>query len=139
MEIVMSALLFVKAPSERRAHPGVILMNNELVPGCNTFIMYNWIARKPEPNPMHASYESHDYDEIILNIGTDPHNPEYLGAEIEGYMGGERQIMNKTTAIFIPRHVEHGRVTWKNFERPHIQMAIKLSGKIEPMGPRIER
>ena len=115
--------------------PGVVIMNNDLVPGCNVFVMYNWILKQPEPNPMHASYESHDYDEIILNIGTDPQNPAYLGAEIEGYMGDERQIQNTTSALFIPRHVPHGRVTWKSFERPHIQMAIKLSGTIEPMGP----
>jgi hypothetical protein len=37
--------------------------------------------------------------------------------------------------LFIPRHVPHGRVSWKSFERPHMQMAIKLSGKIEPIGP----
>ncbi len=108
--------------------PGAILMNNELVPGSNIFIMYNWIWKQPEPNPIHASLESHDYDEIILNIGMDPHNPEYLGAEIEGYMGDERQIINTTTALYIPGHVEHGRVTWKSFEKPHIQMAIKLTG-----------
>jgi len=125
----------VEVPGEGRRGPGALLMSNELVPGSNIYIMYNWIWKMPEPNPVHASYESHDYDEIILNIGTDPHNPEYLGAEIEGYMGDERHIIKKTTALFIPRHVEHGRVTWKSFERPHIQMAIKLSGKIEPMGP----
>jgi hypothetical protein len=26
--------------------------------------------------------------------------------------------------------VPHGRVSWKRFEKPHIQMAIKLTGKI---------
>jgi hypothetical protein len=115
--------------------PGVILMNEELVPGCNVFIMANWISKQPEPNPMHQSFEAHDYDEIILNIGSDPQNPEYLGGEIEGYMGDERQLISTTSALFIPRHVPHGRVSWKSFERPHMQMAIKLSGKIEPMGP----
>jgi len=39
---------------------------------------------------------------------TDPHNPEYLGAEIEGYMGDERQIINTTSALFIPGNVTHG-------------------------------
>lgn len=119
--------------------PGVILMNEELVPGCNVFIMANWISKQPEPNPMHQSFESHDYDEIILNIGSDPQNPEYLGGEIEGYMGDERQLISTTSALFIPRHVPHGRVSWKSFERPHMQMAIKLSGKIEPMGPPPEK
>lgn len=126
----------VKVNREGRTGPGAILMSNELVPGSNIFIMYNWIWKMPEPNLIHASLESHDYDEIILNIGTDPHHPEYLGGEIEGYMGDERQIIKTTTALYIPRNVAHGRVTWKSFEKPHIQMAIKLSGNIERIGPR---
>ena len=79
---------------------------------------------------MHQAMESHDYDEFILNIGMDPEHPEYLGGEIEGYMGDERQLITATTALYIPRNVPHGRVSWKSFEKPHIQMAIKLTGKI---------
>ena len=124
----------VKVPKERKG-PGVWLMSEELVPGCNINIMYNWIARKPEPNPIHMAMESHPYDEVIVNMGMDPDDPSYLGAEIEGYLGEQKQIQDTTSALLIPRGVPHGRVTWKSFEKPHIQMAIKLSGKIEPMGP----
>ena len=120
----------VTIPAKGRKGPGAWLMSNELVPGCNINIMYNWISEQPKPNPMHQAMEAHDYDEIILNIGMDPQHPEYLGGEIEGYMGDERQLITATTALYIPRNVPHGRVSWKSFERPHIQMAIKLSGKI---------
>lgn len=129
----------VKLPAEGRRGPGGALMSEELVPGCNVFIMYFWIARKPEPNPMHMSYEWHDYDEIIFNIGMDPHNPEYLGGETEGYMGHSQQIINKTTLLYIPRKAEHGRVSWRSFEKPHVQLAIKLSAKIEKMDERLTR
>ena len=125
----------VKITREKLKGPGMWLMSDELVPGCNVNIICNWIREQPKPNPMHQAMESHDYDEIILNIGADPQHPEYLGAEIEGYMGDDRQLSTTTTALFIPRGVKHGRVTWKSFEKPHLQMAIKLSGKIEPMGP----
>lgn len=96
--------------------------------------MYNWVREQPKPNPMHAAVEAHDYDEIIVNIGTDPSRPGYLGGEIEGYMGDEKQIITTSSALFVPRNVEHGRVSWKGFERPHIQMAIKLSGDVK-FGP----
>lgn len=120
----------VALTSEKRQWPGAFLMNEKLVPGCNINIMYNWIKEPPKPNPMHQAMEAHDYDEIILNIGTDPEHLEYLGGEIEGYLGDERHLITATTALYIPRNVPHGRLTWKKFERPHIQMAIKLSGKI---------
>ncbi len=113
-----------------RRGPGAWLMSNDLVPGCNINIMYNWIKEQPKPNPMHLAMESHDYDEIIINLGTDPERPEYLGGAIEGYMGDEKHLITATTALFIPRNVPHGKITWKRFEKPHIQMAIKLTDKI---------
>ena len=40
----------VKVPKERKG-PGVWLMSEELVPGCNLNIMYNWIAKNRSPTP----------------------------------------------------------------------------------------
>jgi hypothetical protein len=45
-------------------------------------------------------------------------------------MGDEGHLITATTALFIPRNVPHGRLSWRKFEKPHIQMAIKLTGKI---------
>jgi len=118
----------VTVPIKGRGMPSFTYMNNELIPGCNIDIMYNWILKMPNYNPDMASGHSHDYDEVILNIGMDPNNPEDLGAEIDGFTGDEKQIITSTSAIFIPRNVVHGVVRWNKFERPHIQMAIKLTG-----------
>lgn len=127
----------VKMSREKSKFPGGWLMSDELVPGCNINIMFNWIAEKPKPNPMHLAMEAHDYPEIIFTLGMDPHNPEYLGGEIEGYMGQDRQLTKTTTALYIPGGVEHGKVSWKGFEKPDMQMAIKLSGDIrEKKGPK---
>ena len=118
----------VTVPLKGRTVPSLTLMSNELIPGCNINIMFNWIVKLPDRNPISASGHSHDYDEIILNIGTDPQNPEYLGGEIEGFMGDEKQILDKTSALYIPKNVKHGVVGWNRFEKPHMQMAIKLVG-----------
>ena len=131
----------VKMSKEGRRGPGGALMSDELVPGCNVFIMYFWILKMPEPNPnpMHQSFEWHDYDEIIFNVGMDPDNPEILGGETEGYMGHSQQIMNKTTLLYIPANAEHGRISTHSFEKPYIQLAIKLSSNIEKMDERLTR
>jgi hypothetical protein len=120
----------VKMSGERSKFPGGWLMSEELVPGCDINIMFNWIKEQPKPNPMHLAMEAHDYPEIIFTLGMDPHHPEYLGAVIEGYIGQDRQLTKTTTALYIPGNAEHGRVSWKSFEKPHMQMAIKLSGDI---------
>ena len=118
----------VTEPIKGRTIQSLTLMNNELIPGCNLDIMFNWIIKLPEYNAERAAGHSHDYDEVILNIGADPQNPEYLGGEIEGFVGDEKQIISTTSAIYIPRNVQHGVVRWTKYEKPHIQMAIKLSG-----------
>jgi hypothetical protein len=124
------AKYMVKMSREKSKWPGGWLMSEELVPGCDINIMFNWIREKPKPNPMHLAMEAHDYPEIIFTLGMNPHHPEYLGGEIEGYIGEDRQLTTKTTALYIPGYAPHGRVSWKGFEKPHMQMAIKLSGDV---------
>ncbi len=106
-----------------RQSPTMTFMSNDLVPGSNTYIEIGWVYEMPEPNP-HIHKHDHNYDEIVLHIGSDPDNPEYLGGEIEFVVGGEKIIIDKTSALFIPRGVEHGPLTWKSVEKPHIQMVV---------------
>jgi hypothetical protein len=113
--------------------PSVTLMGNELVAGCDIDLMFNWILKRPEIDPEKPFGHSHDYDEIIANIGTDPKNAEDLGAEVVGFLGDERHTLHKTSAVFVPRNVEHGVIGYNRFERPYIQMAIKLGGSRQTM------
>ncbi|NWF78326.1 MAG: hypothetical protein HXY36_07045 [Chloroflexi bacterium] len=108
-----------------REYPTMTYMSNDLVPGCNVYIEFSWIWDMPEPNP-HIFEHYHNYDEVVLHIGSDPNNPEDLGAEIEYVLGGETLIIDKTSAVFVPKGVKHGPLTWKRVDRPHIQMAIML-------------
>ena len=110
-----------------RQHPTMTYMSSDLVPENDVYLEFGWIWDIPEPNP-HIHEHSHDYDEIVLHIGSDPDNPEDLGAEIEFVVGGEPLIINKTSALFVPKGVKHGPLTWKRVDRPHIQMAIVLGG-----------
>ena len=109
--------------------PSLTLMSNELVPGCNVDVMYNWILKIPEMKFDKPLSHSHDYDEMILNMGSDPHNPEELGGEVVGFLGDERHTLNKTSAVFIPKNVEHGVAAFNRFDRPYLQVNIKLRGK----------
>ena len=108
-----------------REYPTLTYMSNNLVPGCNVYLEGGWIWAMPDPNP-HILVHTHKYDEVVLHIGPDPNNPEDLGAEIEYVVGGEPLIIDKTSAVFIPKGVKHGPLTWKRFDRPHIQMSIML-------------
>lgn len=109
---------------EGRQNPTMTYMSNDLVAGSNTYIEIGWIYGMPEPNPHILDHNHDDYDEIVLHIGMDPENPEELGAKIEFVVGGETIVIDKTSALFIPRGVDHGPLTWKSVDKPHIQMVV---------------
>jgi hypothetical protein len=105
--------------------PTMTYMSNKLVPGCNTYIDLSWIYQMPSPNP-HIFEHAHDFDEIIVHMGTDPEHPEDLGGEIEIYMEDQPLVFDTTSAIYIPRGVKHDPLTWRKFTRPHLEMTIML-------------
>lgn len=118
-----------------RQNPTMTFMSNDLVPGSNTYIEIGWIYEMPTPNP-HIHNHSHDYPEIVLHIGTNPEKPEELGGKIEFVVGGETIIIDKTSALFVPKGVEHGPLTWKSVEKPHIQMVVMPgAGTIKESNP----
>jgi len=105
--------------------PAMTLMSSNLVPGTKMYVETGWVLGMPDPNP-HIGEHTHDYDEIILHLGTDPSNPEDLGGEIEIDINGESVIINSTSAIYVPKGVKHGPLVWKKFERPHLEMTIMI-------------
>jgi hypothetical protein len=99
------------------------VMSNYLVPGCNTYIEIGWVSDMPDPGT-HIHEHVHDYDEIVIHMGADPGDREDLGGEIEFMLGGQPLTINKNSAAFVPKGVKHGPLTWKKFEKPHIELTI---------------
>jgi len=57
----------------------------------------------PEPH-------SHDFDEYIGFLGSDPENPEDLNGEVNLMLGGEKLIIDKSTIVFIPKGLSHSPI-----------------------------
>ena len=105
--------------------PTMTLLSNNLVPGSSTYVEVGWVAGMPDP-ATHIEEHTHDYDEVIIHLGTNPDDKEDLGAEIEIMMDGKPLTINKTSCLFVPKGVKHGPLTWKRFTRPHIEMTVML-------------
>jgi hypothetical protein len=118
------------------------LMSNNLVPGANMYVEAGWIVGMPDPNP-HIEEHVHDYDEIVMHIGTNPEDQEDLGAEIEFVVDGSPHLLTKTSSVFVPKGVKHGPLTWKSFTRPHLEMTIMIGAgslsQADPGGHREKR
>jgi hypothetical protein len=115
--------------------PAMTLMSETLVPGTKMYVETGWVLGMPDPNP-HIGEHTHDYDEIVIHLGTDPKNPEDLGGEIEICIGGDPFLINKTSGIYIPKGVKHGPLTWKKFEKPHLELTIMIgAGSLQEADP----
>lgn len=111
--------------TQNRTHPPLIYLSDEQIPGIKFNVEFCWIRGMPQPNP-YPDERVGEYDEIILHIGGDCHNPEDLGADIEFSLGGQVLRTNSTGAIFIPKGVRHGPLRHKNFRHPHAGISILL-------------
>lgn len=105
--------------------PPLTYMSSALVPEAKYHIEFGWVWGLPEPNP-YCDERVSEYDEILVNIGGDSRNPEDLGADIEYVLGGQTLSTNSTGAIFIPRGVTHGPLTYKEYRHPHVRISILL-------------
>jgi hypothetical protein len=112
-----------EGPIKGRQTPPMTFVSDKLIPQSNVYIRFGWIYDMPDPNP-HIHEHSHNYDEIVIHIGTDPDCPEDLGAELEFMVDGEAVKIDKTSALYIPKGVKHGPLTWKSVKRPHLEMAV---------------
>ena len=106
-------------------HPSMTVMSSNLVPECNNYVEIGWVFDMPVPST-HIDEHVHDYDEIVIHMGADVHNREELGGEIEFMVDGQPLTINKTSAVFVPKGVKHGPLTWKRFDKPHIEMTIMV-------------
>ncbi len=74
----------------------------------------------------------HNYDEAIFFIGSDPHNPGYLGAEVTMAIGpeeDEKYTITEPTAVVVPKGIPHCPMWTNKLEQPFLVMAVSLTGE----------
>ncbi len=62
--------------------PDEIFLDSDLVKESPMIIDIGWRFEVPDPDPVEWEH-SHDFDEALCFIGTDPSNPSDLGGEID--------------------------------------------------------
>ena len=73
---------------------------------------------------------AHNFDELFLFIGTDPHDTLNLGGEVEAWVGegeeAEKFLFTKATSIFVPAGVVHNPVYYRRVDKPYLMVVIAL-------------
>lgn len=81
----------------------------------------NWHAQGLNPH-------RHPEDEILVFVGLDPKDIDYLGAELEISLGDEQQTykIDRPCAVVIPKNMPHCPLVTKRVERPFAHYTIYL-------------
>lgn len=94
----------------------ILWMDENVVPGA-FHINTAWFFNRAEAVE-NVPHTHDDDDEIIGFLGSDPDNPEDLGAEVEIMLGDEKHIITKSSMIFVPAGLKHCPLVLRRVDRP---------------------
>ena len=63
---------------------------------------------------------THTFDEYLLFLGTNPDDQFDLGGEVEVWLGDEKRMITRTTAVFVPAGMPHCPLVFHKVGRPFI-------------------
>jgi hypothetical protein len=103
--------------------------NGKGMPGFD--LNFTWAFHKGTGTWHKRDPHVHPYDEILLFVGCDPDNPEYLGAEIEIALGKEQEkhVFNTSTVIVAPKELVHCPLNTRKVDQPYCFSAICLNNE----------
>jgi hypothetical protein len=114
---------------------GVVAFTDKDVIEGSQYLSVRFMSRASTPQFLGHGPHSHKDPEVLVALGTDPDNPNDLGAEFELCMGPEmeKHIVNTSTLIYIPPNFIHCPFIIHRLDRPflfvHIQYAPKMTEK----------
>lgn len=111
----------------------ILWIDVDVVPGAmqmNTA----WYYAVPEKDPVFPGH-CHPDDELIGFLSSDPKDPHNLDAEIEVEIDGERQLLTRSTLVFIPGGVPHISMRILRVGRPvfHFSIVTEKNYEGEPI------
>jgi len=93
-----------------------IYVDEEVVPGAYYFMAAWWKKITGKGSP--AEEHQHNFDEYLIFLGTGPKGPSDLGGEVEVWIGGEKHIITKSCAIFLPAGTKHAPMYFRKITTP---------------------
>ena len=86
-----------------------------------------WKATEKEGSPSHT----HDFDEVVGFIGSDPAHPGDLGGEVEFWLEDEKYLLTKSCFILCPKGLRHCPLRVTRVDRPFLFLAFSVTDKYQ--------
>jgi hypothetical protein len=104
----------------------ILWLEDFIMRGTPSIILsWYWKAMDKEGTPSHT----HDFDEIIGFLGSDPQNPQDLGGEVEFWLEEEKYMLTKSCLIFAPKGMRHCPLRVTRVDRPILFLAFSTTLK----------
>jgi hypothetical protein len=125
---------YIKKLSFKDEGPGFyrqIAMVNGNSAGVNVQVEYGTYVAAGKMGKEPYGSHVHDFDQVLLWLGTDMNDLSELGAEVEICLGGgeekERHIFTETCAVAIPKGLPHLPVIHQRIDKPFIFMMVSCA------------
>jgi len=121
----------VFADSEARR---LLSLDGEVIPGAfymesAWFFPGDWPEKTKDDPSRTIGKHVHDFDETIAWVGTDSSDPHNLNGEIEVWIDGKPNIIDKSFIAFIPAGVEHGPINIRKITKPMFHFTAGMGKK----------
>ena len=91
------------------------------------FLPGEWPATKGDVGTVKA--HSHEFDEAVAYVGTDPSDPYNLNGEVEFWVDGQPNNIDRSFIAFIPAGIEHGPLSIKRIDKPIFHFTAGMGKK----------
>ena len=142
--IIQESILppFMETPKEREGYyeigrRRILWLDDKAAPGGGFSMNSTWIvhadrdiqlAREAADDTSELGKpHSHEGNEILGFLGSNPDDPSDLGGEVEIFIEGEQHILTKSTYIYLPAGVKHVPLYINRVDRPIFHFFITLT------------
>ena len=101
-----------------------------LIPGI-PYLETSMVVRTVKGETPDTRSHVHNFDEYLMFLGTNPEDLFDLGGEVEFWVGGEKHIITKTCAVFVPAGISHCPLYFNRLDRPFIFITSSNESKYE--------
>jgi hypothetical protein len=107
----------------------LVIFSKDRVPEASSIVEYGIVTGDMTiGDGSFVNKHKHDYEEIFMFLGTDPKDPQDLGAEVEFWIGEgkdlEKILFTTSSSIYVPPRVAHFPQIWRKVRRPVFTVVI---------------
>jgi hypothetical protein len=102
-------------------------VDNEIVEGF-FYVDCNWLWSGSAQDTSEEPH-SHDFDEVIGFVGSNRDDPHDLGGEITIWLDGNKEVLHRSSLIFVPAGIRHCPILFNRIEKPIFFVTISPMGK----------